>query len=77
MAGITDSGQCFSRTREFAVRKHWARSNVAVDICWTSFHVVCFLRTLNLAGSGKFSSDHGPCPNTGSNLRQRSRQNYC
>jgi len=32
VAGITDSGQCFSRTREFAVRKHWARSNVAVEI---------------------------------------------
>jgi len=32
VAGVTDSGQCFSRTREFAVRKHWARSNVAADI---------------------------------------------
>ena len=32
MAGITVSGQCFSSTREFAVRKHWARSNVAADI---------------------------------------------
>ena len=48
MAGITDSGQCFSSTREFAVRKHWARSNVAVEIlaefpkgyCFSAHHTL-------------------------------------